>query len=129
MDGGGPGCGFDLVVRHLPAHAVGDVLADGTREQEGLLLDDADLLAQEVARIVLQLDAVQGQAAAGIVVEAGQQVDQRRLARAGGTQQGHDLAGLAAEADILQHRAVRHRTGKADIFEGESRRRTQSGGA
>ena len=106
VDGSCPGGGLDLGIGDLPAYAVGDILADGSREEERLLLDDADLLAQEVARVVVKLDAIEGQAAAGVLVEAGQQVDQGRLAGTGGTQQGNDLARLAVEADLLQRRAV-----------------------
>ena len=37
---------------HFAPNPVGDVFADGAREQEGLLLDNADLLAQVAARVV-----------------------------------------------------------------------------
>ena len=96
MDGGRAAAAFDFFVRHLASHTVGDVVADGAREQERFLLDDADLAAQVVARVLLEFDAVEQDAPAGVVVEARQQVDQRRLARTGGTHQRHDLARLHA---------------------------------
>ena len=94
VDGGSPGGGFDhFLVGHVAPNAIGDVLADGAGEEEGLLFHDADLLAQVMAGIVLELHAVQVDCAAGVFVKARQQVDQGGLARTGGTQQGDRLAG------------------------------------
>ncbi len=104
MDGGRPGRGLHLPVRHGPPHPVGDVLPDGPGEEEGLLLDDADLLAQVAPRILPQLHPVQEDAPAGVVVEARQQVDQGGLARAGAPQDAHHLARGCVEIDPLQDR-------------------------
>ena len=46
-------------------------------------------------------------AAAGDVVEARQQVDDRRLAAAGRAEQGDDLARLRLEVDVAEHGADR----------------------
>ena len=56
--------------------------------------------------IALQLDPIQAQAAAGVVVEAGQQVDQGGLAGAGRSEQGDHLTRLAGERNLVQHRSV-----------------------
>ena len=50
---------LDFFFGDLAADAVGDVFADGAREQERLLFHDADVLAQELARVALQLDPIQ----------------------------------------------------------------------
>ena len=79
-----------FLVRHLAAHAVGDVLADRAGEQEGFLLDDADLPAQVARGVVLAGSTPSSRICPPLcLVEARQQVDQAGLARAGGPEQRH----------------------------------------
>ena len=51
---------------------------------------------------VAHVHAVEGDPALLHVVEARQQADDRGLARAGGAHEGHALAGLHREVDVLQ---------------------------
>ena len=57
-----------------------------------VLEDDADALAQLVQVVLAQVDAVQQNLPFGRVVQAGEQLDQRRLAGAVGPDQGDLLA-------------------------------------
>ncbi|MCO5245781.1 MAG: hypothetical protein M9927_18520 [Anaerolineae bacterium] len=54
-----------LFVGHVTPDAVGDVVADGAREEERLLLDDADLAAQVASGVLRQWLAVQSDRPAG----------------------------------------------------------------
>ena len=65
--------------------AVADVLLDRPREEQWLLEDDADLLAERGELDLAQVAAVEQHAARFRVVEAGDQADERRLAGAGRT--------------------------------------------
>ena len=82
--------------------AVGDVVADRRGEQEDVLLHDADRLAQRGERDVADVDAVDRDAAAGDVVEARHQVDDRRLAAARRAHERDHLAGLGVDVDVAQ---------------------------
>ena len=81
-----------------------------------LLHDDADLLAQRVELDVADVVAVDQHLAAVDVVEARDQVGDRGLARAGRADQGDGLAGLGAEADVLEDRPARI-VGAGDVLE------------
>ena len=71
---------FDLVERGVGT-AVGDVVADRHREQEGLVEHDADVRAQAGHREVAHVVPVDEHAAAVDVVEAGEEAGHGRLAR------------------------------------------------
>ena len=83
--------------------AVGDVVVHGIHEQQGLLGDDADALAQLPGVELPQVDAVQGHPAAGGVEEPGHQVHQGGLAAAGAAHQGDGLALAHLQVDPPQH--------------------------
>jgi hypothetical protein len=72
--------------------AVGDVGGDGVAEEVGFLEDEGDLRAQARQRDVAHVDAVDEDAAVLRVVEAGDQVDERALARAGRADDRDDAA-------------------------------------
>ncbi len=78
------------------------VLAHRAVEEEDILQDDADLPAQALEGVIVQVAAIQGDGAVGHVVEAGDQADQGGLAHAGGSDQGHHGFGGGLQADILQ---------------------------
>ena len=59
MDRSRPGSFFNFLIRHLPPDTIGDVLTDGTREQEWFLLHDPDLGAQVTAGVTGQIDPIQ----------------------------------------------------------------------
>ena len=81
---------------HVLARGLGpcelDVVADAAGEQERLLRHDPELTPQRVEGDVGDVVAVDEHAAAERVVEPRQQLGDRRLARAGGTDQRERLA-------------------------------------
>ncbi|MCY1228306.1 hypothetical protein D9M72_406120 [compost metagenome] len=62
--------------------SIGDIIANGAVQQRGVLRDDADLGAQAVLRDGGDILAVDPNCAVLEIVEAQQQVHQRRLAGA-----------------------------------------------
>ena len=82
---------------HLVVGGVGpaepDVVGDGPVEHEVLLGDHHDVAAQLALRQVAQVDAVQRHRPRRRVVEPGDQLGDRRLARAGGADQRDGLPG------------------------------------
>ena len=97
------------VVGRRAAVAVGDVRGDGAVEQEHVLLDDADQAAVAVDVDVAQVAAVEQDAAAGGVVEAGDEVAERGLAAAAGADEGDRLARLDVERDVFERERARSR--------------------
>ena len=80
-----------------------DVVGDGAGEQVHVLQHQAEQAAHVVEIELADVDAVDRDPPALHVVEAQQQVDQRRLPRAGGADDADALAGADVEADALQH--------------------------
>ena len=74
----------DLLLARLRA-AVADVVGDGVVEEDGVLRDHADRGAERGLRHVADVLPVDGDAAAGHVVEAEEEPRDGRLAGAGGT--------------------------------------------
>ncbi len=100
------GRGDDFGVAGLGA-SVADVVHHRVAKEETVLQHHADLPAQRVELNVAHVDAVDRHLAAGHVVEAGQQVDQRRLARARWPDDGDGLARCGHQVDALEHRFAR----------------------
>ncbi len=94
--------GVDLDVRCAPLRHP-HVVADRAVEQEALLRDDRDPLAQRVERRGAQVDAPVGHGALGRVVEAGHQLRQGRLPRTGGPDQRQPLPRLDHQVDVAEH--------------------------
>ena len=94
----------------------GDVVAHGAHEEERLLGDDAELPAQRVDGDVAQVVAVDRDLAARRVVEAGDELGDGRLARAGRPDQGDGLARCDVQVDVAQHR-LRRVVGERDVVE------------
>ena len=93
-----------------------DVVGDRAGEQEAFLRDDPELAAQRVLGDVAQVGAVDRDAAAGRVVEAGEQLRDRRLAGPGVSDERDGRPGGHVEVDAVQHlgaAAVR----EADVLE------------
>jgi hypothetical protein len=84
--------------------AVGDVAGDGVVEQHYLLRDQRDVLAQVAQGVVLDVDPVDQDLAGVVVVEAGNQTGQGRLAAARTTDEGDHLPGFDREADLSRTR-------------------------
>ena len=83
--------------------AGGEVLAQRHGEEHRPLRDERDVRAKLGEGDVARVDAADEHAAAGRVVEARQEVEQRGLARAGRSADGDDLARLDDEVDAAQH--------------------------
>ena len=82
--------------------AITDVLHDRAGEQVGILQDDAQRGAQRVLLNGLDVVAVVQDPALLDVVEAVDQVRDRRLARAGGADKGDLLPRTAIQVDVMQ---------------------------
>ena len=90
-----------LLVRRVQL-AVADVLHDGARKQVGILQHDAQRAAQIGLLDLVDVDAVVADLAVGDVVEAVDEVCDRRLARARSSHEGDLLPRLRVQADIVQ---------------------------
>ncbi len=99
------GRGHDLVPggRRL---AVGDVVADRHREEEGLVEDHADVGPQAGQGQVADVVAVDLDRAVLHVVEAGEQAGHGRLAGTGPADDGHGLARGDVEVEVGQHQLL-----------------------
>ena len=84
--------------------ADADVLFDGAVEQPRILEDAGDRLAQRPARDRARIDAVDQDAPLMRVVDALQQVDERRLAGARRTDDRNRLAGIDLERNVRRRR-------------------------
>ena len=96
-----PARGLNLVLGRV-GPGIEQVGADRVVEQIRLLGDHADVVGQRGQRQVADVGAVDGDPAARRVVQAWQQVGDRRLARAAGADQRGQLPRLHAEADVAQ---------------------------
>src|SRR6185503_17445863 len=97
------------------AAAVADVLGDRAVEEEDFLLDDAEQTTIAVYLDLAQIDAIEFDRAFAGIVEASNEVAERRLARATGADQRDHLAGLDIEVDLLEHASVGPGIGEVDI--------------
>lgn len=102
---GGAGGLHDLF-RGRVGTAVGDVVADRVREQEGVLGDQADRGAQGVQGEFADVVAADEDGSVGHVVEARQEQGDRGLARAGGADDREGLAGADLEAEPVENRPL-----------------------
>ena len=113
------GLGDALAVR--PGVAVGDVVLERGGEQEAVLLDQADRPAQRRQGDVAYVLAVDGDPAGADVVVARDQMRDRRLAAARGTDDAERAAGAHLEADVVQRRQLAPLAGigEGDVLEAE----------
>jgi hypothetical protein len=72
-------------------------------EHHRLLLDIADAGTEEFKVNLPDIHAVKQDSAIVMVVIAQKQIDQRRLARAGGSDYAHDISGIYFEVYPLEH--------------------------
>ena len=99
--------------------AVADVVGDRAREQHRILRHEADVVAQRSQRERADVMAVDQDPPFVRVVEARDQAGERRLAGAGGADDGDDLAWSGIEGDLLQ-RVDAARIAEADAVEGHT---------
>jgi hypothetical protein len=83
-----------------------DVALDGAAEEEDVLEDDGEVLAQGLQVPLAHVHAVEQYRAALHVVEAHEEVGDGRLARAGVADERDRLAGLDREGDALENPLV-----------------------
>nr|GEU28367.1 hypothetical protein [Tanacetum cinerariifolium] len=102
---GGAGGRDDFFARRI-RFAVRQIFRDGAEEQERLLQHQADLPAVVGYGQRADVHPVEHDGAFGHVVEAADQVDQRRFAGTGVTDQAHHFAGLDVEVDAAVDGAV-----------------------
>ena len=81
-----------------------NVVHDRCAEEKGVLQDDANLPAQAAHRYITDINAINRHLATRGIIETGQQVDQCRLARAGGADNRNRLPRLGDQVDAAQHR-------------------------
>src|SRR6266540_3769755 len=105
----------DLI--HLSADpSVLDVRGNAAGEQQRLLQNDADLIAQRLEGELPDVVAVDKNPTLFGIVEAHEEAYQRRLPGARRTNDRYALSGLRLEADVLQ-RFVSTLVGEADVLE------------
>ncbi len=106
--------GFHFRLRFVDG-IEGDVVAYGVVEQNHILTDEAHLSTQVRQPILAHVDPVQQHRTLLHVVEPRHQTDQRRLAAAGSSDDGHGFAGTHVETDLVQHVALVARVGERHI--------------
>ncbi len=123
----GEGRGLDLFLGNMRL-AIGNVVADGVIEEHGFLRDDADLCAQRSQGLRrVRIVAIDQNASAGHIEEAGDQVDQGALPGAAGADNGQHLAAPHFKIDIVQDFVFFHAlvgVGEADVLEADAREKS-----
>ena len=97
--------------------AEGDVLRDGAAEQEPLLRDDPELAAERALRHAAQVVTVDRDPALGRVVEAGDQLRDRRLAAPVWPTSATVVPGQDVELEPVQHLGKLRPVAEADAVE------------
>src|SRR3712207_1622019 len=98
--------GLDNLLRCSVQLPVGDVLLDGGAEEDRVLEDDPDLLAQGLELVVLYVSPIDPDGTPSGFVEAEDQADQGRLAGSRSADQRHPLAGKDVEGDAFEDLVV-----------------------
>ena len=119
MGQGEPGSLLDLVPGRLRA-TDGDVLRDGRGEDERLLTEHRDTVADIREGGVTEVHAVHQHPSGGRIVQTRNEADERRLPRAGGTYDRHRLTSGHMQVDVDQYRLV-GRVTEAHVLEVEAR--------
>ena len=96
------GASADLIVRGR-VHAKRDVVADAIAEQKCLLRHEADVSAQRLQRVFADRAAVDQNHAGFGVIDAGNQIDQRGLARTCRPDDGEAASCGNAQVHVVQH--------------------------
>ena len=94
-----------------------DVALDGVLEEEGLLRDDAHQLAQRRDREAADVVSVERDSPRAHVVEAGQEIGERGLARSGRAHQRDRLARGHRQADVGERVDARARIPEGYVIE------------
>ena len=106
-----------------------EVRENVAREEHALLRHVAEQGAQAGLRQAAHVHAADADRAAGRVIKARDEVEQRRLAAAGRADDGRDLAGPRREADVVQHVVLRAGVAERHVVERDGRVRGHGLGA
>src|SRR6185312_5153650 len=98
--------------------AVSDVLPDGARKQDSILQHETDLAAQRILLDLLDVVTIDFDDTVNGIVEASDEVDDGRLARAGGTDQRDRLARLDLDVHIPENGLV-FRIPEVDVLDAD----------
>ena len=101
--GVGDACRLLHLLTGSPLHAERNILIEGIIEKDRLLVDVAHQPAQIAEACLPHIHAINQDLPLRHVVEAGQQIDQRALARSRLPHQCHRLAFRDRQVDIFQH--------------------------
>ena len=118
---GGAGRRADLRLRGL-GPAERDVLGHGPGEQQRLLRHDADRRPELDEGQAAEIGSAQRDVSLGRVPEAGDERRHRRLARAAGSDEGHDLSGTDMRAHAVQSPRIFGFVSEPDIVERQAAR-------
>ena len=92
---------------HIVIRGVGpgnsDVVGNRASEQEPLLGNNNDTLAQRANRGITKVDTAEGDGACSRIVEPRHQLGERRLARSGRADHGQSFAICDGNRDIVEH--------------------------
>ena len=86
--------------------AFGSTLGDGAAKQHVFLQHHGYLVAQRVQIVVSYVHAADAHGALGDIVQTGDQVHERRLGRAGATDNTDGLAAFNMQVDIIERLAA-----------------------
>jgi len=111
----GAGRLLDVGVRGVKP-AVADVLANAALEEPGVLEHHGEVVAQVVTGEVTDVVGAYTNGAAANVVEAHEELDEGRLASTGRTDDGHRLAWIDVEREVVDDVLVRQ-VAKAHVLE------------
>src|SRR5215211_1609040 len=113
---GRSGGGGDLLLGRIGL-PVGDVLTNGAVEDERLLQQYSDVLTQRVEAQLAKVVAVESDNASIWIIEAQEQLRERRFSRTARADERENLAGPDLEGEIQERRALSTRINKANRVE------------
>ena len=105
-----------ISLRRRVAPRIGDVLSDRAVEQKHILLDNAQQRTKRFNVVIAQIAAIERHAPGRRIIKSGNQIAERRFARAAGADQSHGLARGYREVDVAQRRLVAAGIGERDVL-------------
>jgi len=107
--------GFDHVLARGVERAVRDVLLDAAVEEEGILTDVAQRLAEAAERDVFDVLSVDTDRPLVDIVHPQEEFEHRRFAGSRGTDQRERLAAVDGEVNILEDRLSVPESGRSSV--------------
>lgn len=112
-------CGTDDALVSDVGCTEGDVVADGTVEEDGVLGHEAYAATELGAGHLPDVDAAEFHSTIAWLVESHEHLDEGGLARTHATDDAYLFARFDVQIDVLQSEPLRFRVGEGKIFEGE----------